>query len=55
MTCPADGPAFESLSGQGEREVLYPPLTHLAPGRTQQVKTDGGVTYTVVEVKPSFG
>ena len=39
----------------GEREVLYPPLTHLAPGRTQQVKTDGGVTYTVVEVKPSFG
>lgn len=40
----------------GEREVLYPPLTHLKPtGRKQVMKTDGGFVFTTVEVKPSFG
>ena len=41
----------------GEREVLYPPLTHLAPSRTQRVEVGGpgGVVFTVVEVRPSFG
>ena len=40
----------------GEAEVLYPPLTHLAPtGKKQTVETESGVAFTVVEVRPSFG
>ena len=39
----------------GEAEVLYPPLTHLAPIRSQEVKTVEGVSFTVIEVRPSLG
>jgi len=39
----------------GEREVLYPPLTHLAPTRTQRVTTDDGGVFTVIEARPTFG
>ena len=39
-----------------EQEVLYPPLTHLRVARTQTVKIEkGGVAFTVIEVRPSFG
>ena len=38
-----------------ESECLFPPLTHLAPtGRCQEVHAEG-ITFTVVQVKPSFG
>ena len=37
-----------------EREVLYPPLTHLLPRRKQTVLTSRG-SYTIIEVKPSYG
>lgn len=40
----------------GEQEFLYPPLTYLQPtGRQQQidiVRSEGAVTYTVIEVIP---
>ena len=40
----------------GEAEVLYPPLTHLAPTSDKQiVKSDGGVEFAVIEVRPTFG
>ena len=43
----------------GEDEVLYPPLTYLAPtGRRQVVEGEGaakGVSFTIIEVHPSFG
>ena len=38
-----------------ECEVLYPPLTHCEPVRSQEVRTEGGVTFTVIEVRPSYG
>jgi len=40
----------------GEVEVLYPPLTHLAPTSDKEiVKSDGGLEFTVIEVRPTFG
>ena len=38
-----------------ERECLFPPLTHMRPvGEPQDVNV-GALTYTVLDVKPSFG
>jgi hypothetical protein len=45
----------------GEAEVLFPPLTHLRPVRpadgaaAEMHVTDGGATFAVLEVVPSFG
>ena len=41
-----------------EAEVLYPPLTHLAPtgALSKDIAVEEfGITFTVVEVEPSFG
>jgi hypothetical protein len=37
-----------------EREYLYPPLTFLHPNGVMHKLKRAGVTYTVVEVEPSF-
>jgi len=47
------------MRSAGEHEILFPPLTHLQPtGRRQTVQGEGaaaGVSFTVIEVRPSFG
>ena len=38
-----------------ERECLFPPLTHMRPVGAPRCVNVGALTYTVLEVKPSFG
>ena len=38
-----------------ERECLFPPLTHMRPVGAPHIVHVGALTYTVLDVKPSFG
>ena len=38
-----------------ERECLFPPLTHLRPVGAPRCVKVGALSYSVLEVKPSFG